>query len=134
MLLSTTVSPTLVVPNEYGPAGDCVTVTLSPSGSYDAAFTDAFALEHRLRSVPTVAGLQSALGETPMVPVMLAKAVVDGVMQLEFVAHGVWSVSTMMVSLGPPNDANADGANCTLATRLSPLGRVAPVGWPLSRL
>lgn len=33
--LSTTVSNTGVVPRVYGPAGDCVTVTPSPSGSND---------------------------------------------------------------------------------------------------
>jgi hypothetical protein len=52
-LLSTTVRVTFVVPSVYGPAGDWVSVTPSPSGSNEPLLTDAFAVLHRLLSVGT---------------------------------------------------------------------------------
>src|SRR5262249_49973546 len=44
-LLSTTVSNTVVVPTGYGPAGDCVMVSVPPSGSNDLLSMDAGAVQ-----------------------------------------------------------------------------------------
>lgn len=87
--LSTTKSFTGVIPNVYGPAGDCVAVTPSPSGSKEPLLMDAVALVHRLKSVETMTELHSASGSTPIVPDISANAVVDGVAQEPFVVHGV---------------------------------------------
>jgi hypothetical protein len=87
--LSTTDRVTGVVPSAYGPAGVCVAVTPSPSGSKEPLLMDAVELLHRLKSVETMVEEHSASGSTPIVPVMSANAVVDGVAQEAFTPHGV---------------------------------------------
>src|SRR5436190_6693788 len=63
---STTVSSTDVVPSSYGPAGDCVIVSGSPSGSDDPSSIDALAVPPA--PAATVTLLARAIGNWLGVP------------------------------------------------------------------
>jgi len=62
---SVTVRVTGVVPRGYGPPGDWLSVTGSPSASDEPLSTEADAAEQRLGSVGTVVFLHSAVGGVP---------------------------------------------------------------------
>src|SRR5262245_17015619 len=59
-LLSVTVSVTVVMPSGYGPAGDCVMVIGSPSGSKEPLSSEALAVQFALAE--TVTFWQIAVG------------------------------------------------------------------------
>ena len=64
-LLSVTVRVTAVVPKTYGPAGNWLSVIVSPSGSEEPLLTEAEATEQSPRSVGTTTFVHFAIGGPP---------------------------------------------------------------------